>query len=395
VTNHSRFASHHRLPAAVWVLVIARGVNRLGAFTLPFLAVVLTVQLGASVAEAGLVLTVFGLATLPSRVFGGHLADRLGRRWTIVVGLAGCAVGQLWIAASGSLWSAVPAVVVLGLAFEIYEPPSQAIIADVTEPADRPTAYGLLGAVMAVAAVVAGLLAAWLGQWDLRWLFVADAASCLGCAVLVAVALPGGVQVAPAAAVVWRDRRLLWVLGSGTVFAVLAMVLVFGLPLTLLDRGVSASGVGIILAVSAIAQVAVQPVLRTRRLQALDDFQALALGYVLLGVGLIANGFSHSLPAFLAAAVVWSLGDLILIGRALSVVAELAPEHARGRYLATYGLSWGVATAGAPLLGTQLLSAIGPTGLWLGCGAAACILATLQPKLRRLVRSQPSLLGIE
>ncbi|GAA0922747.1 MFS transporter [Kribbella koreensis] len=395
MTNHTGFASHQRLPTAVWVLVIARGVNRLGAFTLPFLAVVLTVELGASVAQAGLVLTVFGLATLPSRVFGGHLADRLGRRWTIVAGLVGCAVGQVWIAASGSLWSAVPAVVVLGLAFEIYEPPSQAIIADVTEPVDRPAAYGLLGAVMAVAAVVAGLLAAWLGRWDLRWLFVADAASCLACAVLVAVALPGGVQVAPAAAAVWRDRRLLWVMGSGTVFAVLAMVLVFGLPLTLLDRGVSASGVGIILAVSAIAQVAVQPVLRGSRLQALDNFQALTLGYVLLGAGLIANGFSHSLPAFVAAAVVWSLGDLILIGRALSVVAELAPEHARGRYLATYGLSWGVATAVAPLIGTQLLSVVGPTGLWIGCGVAACILATLQPKLRRLVRSQPPLLGIE
>jgi MFS family permease len=393
VTNHTRFASHHRLPVAVWVLVIARGVNRLGAFTLPFLAVVLTVELGASVAEAGLVLTAFGVATLPSRVFGGQLADRLGRRWTIVVGLVGCAVGQLWIAASGSLWSAVPAVVVLGLAFEIYEPPSQAIIADVTEPADRPAAYGLLGAVMAVAAVVAGLLAAWLGQWDLRWLFVADAATCLACAVLVAIALPGGVQVAPAAAAVWRDRRLLWVLGSGTVFAVLAMVIVFGLPLTLLDRGVSASGVGLILAVSAIAQVAVQPVLRTRRLQALDDFQALSLGYLLLGAGLIANGFSHSLPAFLAAAVVWSLGDLMLIGRALSVVAEIAPEHARGRYLATYGLSWGVATAVAPLVGTQLLSVVGPVGLWGGCGVAACVLAALQPNLRRLVRSDSSPFG--
>ncbi|NEA35216.1 MFS transporter [Streptomyces sp. SID13031] len=374
----------------MWVLVIARGVNRLGAFTLPFLAVVLTVELGASVAEAGLVLTAFGVATLPSRVFGGQLADRLGRRWTIVLGLVGCAVGQLWIAASGSLWSAVPAVVVLGLAFEIYEPPSQAIIADVTAPADRPAAYGLLGAVMAV---VAGLLAAWLGQWDLRWLFVADAVSCLACAMLVAIALPGGVQVAPAAAAVWRDRRLLWVLGSGTVFAVLAMVIVFGLPLTLLDRGVSASGVGIILAVSAIAQVAVQPVLRTRRLRALDDFQALTLGYLLLGAGLIANGFSHSLPAFLAAAVLWSLGDLLLIGRALSVVAELAPDHARGRYLATYGLSWGVATAVAPLVGTQLLATVGPLGLWGGCGLAACLLAALQPRLRRVVRSEASPFG--
>jgi MFS family permease len=205
----------------------------------------------------------------------------------------------------------------------------------------------------------------------------------------VAIALPGGVQAAPAAAAVWRDRRLLLVLASGTVFAVLAMVIVFSLPLTLLDRGVPASGIGLILAVSAIAQVAVQPVLRTRRLQALENFQAMTLGYVLLAAGLIANGFSRSLLAFMVAAVVWSLADLVLIGRALSIVAELAPEHARGRYLATYGLSWGVATAVAPLLSTQVYEAAGPVGLWVGCGVAAVALAAFQPRLRREVRSQP------
>jgi MFS family permease len=386
-TAESRPTSWLSLPRALWVLVVARAVNRLGAFTLPFLAVVLTVELGATVAEAGVILTVFGLATIPSRVFGGHLADRLGRKWTIVLGLAGCATAQLWIAASAGLWSAIPAVVLLGLAFEIYEPPSQAIIADVTGPADRPAAYGLLGAAMAVAAVAAGLLAAWLGQWDLRWLFVADAATCLACAVLVAIALPRAVRAdAVVAARVWRDRKLLIMLGVGTVFAMLCMEILFGLPLTLLDRDVPPSGVGIVLAVSALTLVSGQPLLRNRRLQALDDFQAMTIGYVLLAIGLLANGFADTLPTFLAAAVAWSLGELLLMGRALTIVSDLAPEHARGRYLATYGLSWGIATAVAPVAGTQLFEAVGPVGLWAACGLASVALACLQPRLRRVLR---------
>jgi MFS family permease len=373
------------LSPAVWVLVVARAVNRLGAFTLPFLAVVLTVELGATVAQAGLILTAFGLATIPSRIFGGHLADRLGRKWTIVTGLAGCAVAQLWIAASPGLWSAIPAVVLLGLAFEIYEPPSQAIIADVTGPADRPAAYGLLGAAMAVAAVAAGLLAALLGQWDLRWLFVVDAATCLACALLVGLALPGGARTPVVrAARVWRDRRLLTMLGAGTVFALLYMTVLFGLPLTMLDRGVSASGVGIVLAVSALTQVAGQPLLR--RLHGVDDFRAMTVGYALLAIGLLATGLASNLSAFVATAVLWSLGDLLLLGRALTVVSGLAPEHARGRYLATYGLSWGIATAVAPLAGTQLFEGVGPFGLWGLCGLAAGLLAVLQPTLRRLLR---------
>ena len=73
------------LSPAVWILVVARAVNRIGAFTLPFLGVVLTVEFGASLAQTGLILALFGAATIPSRLLGGQLADRLGRRR--VVGL--------------------------------------------------------------------------------------------------------------------------------------------------------------------------------------------------------------------------------------------------------------------------------------------------------------------
>ena len=407
----------------MWILVAARAVNRLGAFTLPFLGVILTVEYGATVAETGLILTLFGLATIPSRIFGGHLADRLGRRHTIMLGLVGCAVAQSWIALSASKLSVILAVGLLGLVFEIYEPPSQATIADVTSPEDRPAAYGLLGAAMAAAAVVAGLLAAWLSNWNLRWLFAIDAITCLSCALLIGLLLPNGAHPAspttqsppppepapnppnppnppgqpgavrpalisptPPRPAAWHDRRLLVLLASGTVFATLYMQLIIGLPLTLLDRRLPASGVGVILTVSALTLIAGQRLLRTRRLRDLDDFRAMTIGYLLLGVGLLASGFAQSLPAFLAAAVVWSLGDLLLLGRYYTLVSALAPDHARGRYLAVFGISWGIATTIAPLTTTQLLATTGPAGLWTSCALAALVLALAQPSIRRIVQ---------
>src|SRR5687767_5334889 len=102
----------------VRILVVARAVNRIGAFTLPFLGLLLTAEFGATVTEAGLVLTLFGLAAIVSRLAGGQLADRLGRRSTIVAGLTGCAVAQLWIAFAGGLTEIVLAVLLLGLVFE-------------------------------------------------------------------------------------------------------------------------------------------------------------------------------------------------------------------------------------------------------------------------------------
>ena len=375
------------LSPAVWILVTARAVNRIGAFTLPFLGVVLTVEFGASLSQTGLILALFGAATIPSRLLGGHLADRLGRRRTIVLGLTGCAVAQTWIALSHALWSAVLATVLLGLAFEIYEPPSQAMIADVTSPSDRPAAYGLYSAALAAAGVLAGLLAAAISHVDLRWLFVADALTCLACAVLVALALPVDVRreteevvVRSKEVSVWRDRRLLLLLASGTVFATIYMQLVIGVPLTLLKQGLPKSGTGFILAASAVTLIVAQ---RLLRLQQVDDFRAMTVGYVLLGAGLIVTAIAHGLTIFLFAAVLWSLGDLFLLTRYLTQASGLAPEHARGRYLAVFGLSWGIATTIAPLTVTQLLDAAGPKGLWLTSAAVAAALALVQPWLRK------------
>ncbi len=373
------------LSPTVWILVVARAVNRIGAFTLPFLGVVLTVEFGASLAQTGLILALFGAATIPSRLLGGQLADRLGRRRTIVLGLTGCAIAQLWIALSHALWSAVLAAVLLGLTFEIYEPPSQAMIADVTEPRNRPAAYGLYSAAMAAAGVLAGLLAAAISHWDLRWLFVADAITCLSCATLVALALPPEVRrerptEPTSTASVWRDRRLLLLLASGTIFATIYMQLVIGLPLTLLEQGLPKSGIGLILALSAITLIAAQ---RLLRVQHLDDFQSIAIGYGLLAAGLVVCAIAHSLAVFLIAAILWSLGDLFLLTRYLTQASGLAPDEARGRYLAVFGLSWGIATTIAPLTVTQLLKTAGPTGLWLTSAGVAAALAILQPWFRK------------
>ncbi len=391
LTSHAEQAPASRLrdlPRAVWALTAARAVNRLGAFSLPFLGVVLTVELNAPVTTAGWLLAAFGLATIPSRLAGGALADRFGRTTTICIGLVGTAMAQLWLALSHSVWAAGLAVVALGLFFELYEPPSQAIIADLTDARSRPVAYGLLASAMAGAGVAAGLLAAWLGGIDLRWLLVVDAATCLVCAatvwLVVRVNLHERTGPSPLGAIgPWQDRRLLLMLGSGTVFALLYLQLTMSLPLTLPARGLPAPHAGVLFTVSAVTIIVGQPLLRRGPLRGLDGFRAMTVGYAVLAAGLAGTAAATTLPGFIAATVLWSVGDLILLGHAWSIVAELAPVEARARYLAAFGLSWGIAAVLAPVLGTHLLDRGGPTLLWLTCAALASALAAAQPALGR------------
>jgi MFS family permease len=368
----------------VWVLVLARAVNRLGAFTLPFLSVTLVASFGASVVEAGYLLAAFGVATIPSRLVGGWLADRWGARATIVTGLVATAAAQLAVAAAPSLALAALAVVALGLAFELYEPASQAMLADATTDEQRPVAFGLLAAAMAAAGMAAGLLGAVLAGLGLRWLFVVDSATCLACAGLVHRWL-GDVVATPVPGYAWRDRRLRTMLALGCVFAVVYLQVGVALPLTVVARGLPVGDVGLLLTLSAATVALAQPVLAGVPLARLDDFAAMAVGYLLLGAGLVATGLAHGLLPLGAATVLWSLGDLVLLGRATAVVAGLAPAGARGGYLATYGVSWGVAAVVGPLVGTRLFAAGGPVLLWSVLGAVSLGLAAAQPLVRRRV----------
>ena len=375
------------MPRTVWLLVGARAINRLGAFSLPFLTVLISTEFGASTTTAGVLSAAFGLATIPSRLAGGRLAVRLGRRRTMVLGLTGCALAQLGIAAAPSLAAVALCAVLLGLAFELYEPPSQGMIADAVDPADRVRAYSLLNTALAIGGTGAGLIAAGLGRWDLRLLFVVDALTCLVCALVLQLVLPADhlrrkASVAPGrhrdGASPWRDRALCAMFGAGTVFALVTMQTMIALPLSLDRRGLEPADAGLLFTASAVTVVAAQPALRLRRLAALPDSAALALGYVLMAVGLAGYAVAHTLPAFTAATVLWSLGDVLLLGRALGVVAELAPPGAADRYLAAYGISWGIATVAAPVTSTQALEHAGVTVLWTATAALCLALAAAQ-----------------
>ncbi|MEV6840151.1 MFS transporter [Streptomyces sp. NPDC051133] len=382
------------LPRTVRLLLLARVVNRLGAFSLPFLTALICADHGARPTTAGLVGAAFGVATIPSRLAGGGLADRIGRRTTVVLGLCACAAAQLLIAASSSLTWALVGAVLLGLAFELYEPPSQAIIGGSVPERQRVRAFSLFSAALAAGGIGAGLLAALLGRWDLRWLFVTDAATCLACALLIRLALPhdrpaprtadrANTTVRPL-----RDRALLSVLATGTGYALINQQTVMTLPLALARQGLPTADTGLLFTAGAATTVLAQPLVRLSWVSRLTTPVALALAHLLLAAGLTGYALARTLPMLLVSAVVCGLGDLLVMSRVYALVTALAPPGGSGRYLAVFGTSWGVAATLAPIVGTQLLARAGTTTLWSTMAALCLLLAALH---RRVTPEAPGL----
>ena len=363
--------------------MLARAVNQLGAFAMSFLAVALVHVYGASLATAGWVVALFGLATVPSRLAGGRMADRLGRRPTIVAGLLGCAVALLVIAVSPGVSGAAVGAALLGLAFEIYEPPSQALLAEMVAPGRRPQAFGFLGAALAAAGVAAGLLAVLLGGVSLRLLFVADSITCLAAAVLILICVhePRTARRAAPTGSPWRDRRLLVMLGAGTGFAFAWNLSVTALPLTVAARGLDPAETGWPLAAAAVVTIAGQRLLRGA---AARPFFLMAAGLAVVAAGFAVIAFAAVIPLLCLGAATVALGQVFLLGPPYAVVAGLADDGSRARYLAAYGTCWGVAQTLGPLASTRLLS-VGVPVTWLA-GAALCVLlAAVVPLAGRAV----------
>src|SRR5512138_663933 len=95
------------LPRGAWVLFLGTFLNKFGTFVLPFLAIYMT-SLGYSVSQSGLAIAGYGVGTLLASLLGGHLAERFGRRTTIVLSMFSVGGAMMCLSQARSL----PAIVI-------------------------------------------------------------------------------------------------------------------------------------------------------------------------------------------------------------------------------------------------------------------------------------------
>src|SRR5690242_1342947 len=178
------------LPRTYWILWTGALINRLGGFVMPLLALYLTGERGLSVAQAGLVISLFGGGALLSGPVGGFFADRSGRRTTLVAALVLGALAMLHLSLARHPLHVAAAAFLLGLLGEMYRPAVSAAIADLVPPADRARAYGILYWAVNLGFAVGSALGGALSRYGWYLLFVGDAVTTLAYAAIVWMRVP-------------------------------------------------------------------------------------------------------------------------------------------------------------------------------------------------------------
>jgi MFS family permease len=105
----------------------------------------------------------------------------------------------------------------------------------------------------------------------------------------------------------------------------------------------------------------------TRRIRARPQFLMLALGAVLVGIGFGLYGAVAAYGWFMLAMAILTVGEMIMVPVGQAIVARMAPEDMRGRYMAVFGYSWTVAGIVGPIMAGLLLDSGNPTWLWYAC----------------------------
>ncbi|MFD9220278.1 MFS transporter [Streptomyces sp. NPDC060064] len=382
------------LPGRVWIISLGILVNQVGNFLPVFIVLYLT-ERGYSAGAAGLVLGVSGVGKVLGNAVGGYLADRIGRRWTIVLSAVTTAGLTAIVPSLGPLPLIVAVVGLIGVTSQIYRPAAAAVLVDaVTTNQQRLAAFGVFRFAMNVGAALGGVIGGVLAGTSYGELFLGNAAACLLFGVVVAMLLRDAPQprsdqddadTQADQAVGYRqvlaDRTLVRFLLMTVVAEFVYIQSTVGLPLHVSDVGLSPRDFGLLIGLNGLLVLALElPI--TGAISRYRPQYVLAVGNLITGVGLALTGFMSSMVLLSATVLIWTLGEMTTSTISQSYLGSLAPPHMVGRYQGLHGVAYTTGTGAGPLIGGAVY-AIGPWALWTLIGAAGLLSAQLCLPRRR------------
>ena len=305
-------------------------------------------QYGATGADLGLLMAVFGIMQFLFAPMWGGLSDRHGRKYLLVVGALGNAVSNLIFGMATNLTLMFVSRILAGIFSSATFPTAMAYISDNTDERSRGGGMGIIGAAMGVGMVLGPGLGGWLGGQNLAFPFYLASGLSLLASLLIIFILPeslpvqkrqaGGRLRGPQLGLMWRSLfgplGFLLVLAFLVNFGMANFEGIFGLY-TKHRYAYSPAQVGSILTVIGVISALIQGLLTGPATRRLGEERLIKLSLLASGVG-----FGVMLLAESYAAVLLTVGFFIFSNTMLRPsIASLISKRAQGGRGAALGMS--------------------------------------------------------
>jgi MFS family permease len=398
------------LPRSVLTLQAGGLVNSYGnGFVMPFLLIYLYNVRGIGYAVAGLILATHAVVSIVAGPIFGSQIDRFGGKRMLAVSLAVLTVGYAAYVLVYEPWQGFLVAVVSGIGVGGFWPSQSTLIAGLTPPEQRPSAFAMQRVVMnlgfGLGALTAGFIAVADSPETFTALFLVDAASfaVYGAVMLALVPEPARAGHESRGSGSYRDvlqhRPFVAVVALNALFIFAGYSGFDVLPAYAKNEaGLSETSIGFLFLVNTgviiLAQLPIARLSRgRRRMPTLALFGLLWASAWLLVPFAGAAGGQTAFLLLVVVMTVFAVGMCLHGAVAAPLVADLAQPHVLGRYMAMNALSWQVGFALGPALGGAGL-ALSPTGVWLAasalCASGAVLALVIESQLPLGSRRTPA-----
>lgn len=404
--NFSKIA--REFPRKFWIVVGVSFIDHVGGTMLfPFFSLYITQKFNVGMTEAGIVLGIFALSGLFGQMIGGALTDKFGRRNLIIFGLIFSALSTLTLGLVKEFSVLIPLAVVIGLLSDMAGPAHGAMIADILPEQKRQEGFGILRVVGNMAWIIGPTIGGFVAAKSFLALFIIDAIISCFVALLFFLFIS---ETKPEVHEEHKQESLFKTfLGYGKVvtnkafMAFLVALILMGLVYQQMYNSLSVylrdvhhidpSGYGFLLTASAVVVILFQFSV-TRYIKNKAPFVIMAVGTLFYMIGFSMFGFVNVYWMFVAAIIVVTMGEMLVVPTSQVLVAGFAPEDMRGRYMGVFGMTWSIPGVVAPYLAGVILDNLDPNLLWyiggILCAVAAFAFFGLHAVLGKQKRFQPT-----
>jgi predicted MFS family arabinose efflux permease len=348
-------------------------INRSGTMVIPFLTVYLTTALHFSIAQAGVVLSVFGAGAILGVYLGGKLTDSIGffpvQFWSLF------ANGLLFILLCylRGFWSISGCVFLLASLGEAFRPANAAATAYYSTTDNRTRSYSLNRLAVNLGFAVGPALGGLLAGISYNWLFWTDGLTCIVAAFTLRWLLkPKGStahtqkeQATPIQSA-YRDKTYLRFIFFVWMFA-LSFFQIFSVIPLYYEHVIhlNNSQIGLVLSMNGLIIALVEMLLVYRLENRRPNTVYIGYGVLLNAAAFVVlgTGGPYGIIAVLSM-LLMTFGEMMSMPFMNSYWIGRSTHQSRGQYAALYGIAYSAAQVVGPAAGAQVADFLGFRWLW-------------------------------
>jgi MFS family permease len=350
----------------IWVLFVSMLIDGVGySLISPYILLFLEQDLEVSLAVGGLVLMVAGVVGAGGNVIGGLMADKYGRRGVMVSSMLLRCLTFILLAVQVTYDpELIPIAVLLSLSYffgGVFSPANNAMVADLSEPARRMEAYGMLRVAWNLGFAVGPIIGGFLIMISFSLTFTISAIISFGAALIVAFMISESYVPKPK-----EKKESVWtgITHIKPLFLLFCVVCIpmyimsgqFGSTYTVYANeriGIDTATIGLVFALNGIMVVLMQMPI-SRWLTERNQYMAMVFGSIIYAIGFLLIAAVTDSIGLAVTMIIITLGEMIVVPVSNTLTVLLAPDDERGTYLGIFGLVSSFGWFGSTFIGGLL-----------------------------------------